>query len=129
VLNSFFRDHRFEFEVTSEVLPGVRRGECDTGTLQPEQEVRIASEAIELGDHQGRLRHTAFGQRPGELRAIVALAALDLDKLRQRRDVEAGKVAGDRGTLRPMPSPEQPCLSVETGGRKRSCCPCSFPRS
>jgi hypothetical protein len=63
-------------------------------SVAAQQEMRIAGEAIELRDHQRRLADAAFRQHPAELRAIVALAALDLDKLRQRPDVEAGKVIG-----------------------------------
>jgi len=52
--------------------------------LEPEEEVRIAGEAIELGDDQRRFSNPAFREGSRELRAIVPLAALDLDELRQR---------------------------------------------
>jgi hypothetical protein len=67
----------------------VRGGESNTRALKPEQEVGIASETIELRDHQGRLPHAAFGERSGELQTIASLAAFDLDKFRQRRRAEA----------------------------------------
>ena len=44
--------------------------------------MRIAGEAIELGDDQCRFSNLAFREGSRELRAIVPLAALDLDELR-----------------------------------------------
>jgi hypothetical protein len=39
----------------------VRRSERDARTLQPEEEVRVASKAIELRDDQRRFAHAACG--------------------------------------------------------------------
>jgi len=49
--------------------------------LEPEQEGRVTRQAMKLGDHQGGVVEAAQGQRIRELRAVDALAALDLDKL------------------------------------------------
>jgi hypothetical protein len=60
--------------------------------LQPEEEMCIASEAIEFRDDQRCLADPAFGQRTRELRAVGALAAFDLNKLRDRLRAEAGEI-------------------------------------
>jgi hypothetical protein len=39
----------------------VSRRERDSGALQPEEEVRITGEAIELSDHRCRLAHPTLG--------------------------------------------------------------------
>jgi hypothetical protein len=80
----FLRDHRHDADRQTVSVWHVRRSESYPRTLEPEEEVRIAGEAIELGDDQRRFSNPAFREGSRELRAIVPLAALDLDELRQR---------------------------------------------
>ena len=87
----------------------VDRGELDTGLHQVGDEGDIARQAVELGDHQ-------HGPPPaqleggGELRAVVALAALDFRELGNQ--LAGADEAGDGGAL--GLEPDWPCRSVET---------------
>ncbi len=47
----------------------------------PSRKVRLARQAIELRDYQGRVVQAAERQGVGELRPVYALAALDLHEL------------------------------------------------
>jgi hypothetical protein len=106
-----FGDHRHDANCEPVCVRHVRRRECDTGALEPEQEVRVAGEPIELRDDQRPLPQPTFGQGSRKLRAIIPFAAFDLDEFRQGYRTEAGKVGGDRCALR---LDAEPCLSVET---------------
>jgi hypothetical protein len=60
--------------------------------LEPEQEVRITGEAIDLRDHRRCLPHPTLRQRSRELRTVIEFAAFDLYEFRQRRRTETGEV-------------------------------------
>ena len=59
----------------------VHGDELDAGIHQRGNEGQISREAIQLGDDQPRLALAAEGQRSLKLRAVVALAGLDLGEL------------------------------------------------
>jgi hypothetical protein len=62
------------------------------------------------------LEARAIRQRSRKFRAVGTVAAFDLDEFGDRFGTEAGEVGCHRNPLTSMPSPVQPCLSVETRG-------------
>jgi hypothetical protein len=73
-------------------LREVDRHELGSALHQRGDEVDVAGEPIELGDHQHRLVQAAQAQRLGELGPVVALAALDLGDDPAARDEAAHRL-------------------------------------
>jgi len=65
----------------------------------------VARQAVELGDDQGRAAQPAGGQRRGDLRPVVALAAFDFLKFGDDRALGAGDMASNRLALRRQAQP------------------------
>ena len=63
------------------------------------QERGVTGQPVELRDHQRRAVNPTQCHGFGELRSIVALAALDLDELGHQRPGAAVQVGGDRRAL------------------------------
>ena len=62
-------------------LGHIRCGNIDTRFKQVGDEGDVARQTIKLGDEQDSPNPFRFGKRAGELRAVVLLAALNLDEL------------------------------------------------
>jgi diguanylate cyclase (GGDEF)-like protein len=100
------RDDRHDADDHFVRLRHVGGDEADTGLLQPEQEVGVAGEPIELGDNQRGAVHSAETESLGELRAVVVtLPALDLLDLGDELPVAAVEIVLDGLAL---------CLDAET---------------
>ena len=97
--------------------------ELDAGLLQAEQEMRVAGEAVELGDDQRRAVDLAGVERALQRRAIViVLAALDLDVLLDQLPVAAVEEGLDRGALRLQPEAALAlALGADAADRRRTC--------
>ena len=79
----------------------VDRNELHASLLQAEQEVRVAAQSVELGDHELGVEGAASVERFVERRPIiVTLAALDLDVLLAQRPVASVQPGFDGGALR-----------------------------
>lgn len=68
-------------------------GELDPALHQVRDEGDVAGEAIQLCDDEGRIVQPAEAEGLGELRAIIALTALDLDSLSDEAPVPAVEVS------------------------------------
>ena len=73
--------------------------ELDAGLLEAEQEVRVARQAVELGDQQHGAAEAALGHSERELRAVAAPAALHLLEGGGDGAARSGGVAGDGRAL------------------------------
>src|SRR5207302_8663122 len=62
----------------------IRRHEASAAVLELGEKGEVAAEPVQLCNDQGRAGELASGERLFELRAIVVLAGLDFDKLRQQ---------------------------------------------
>jgi len=75
---------------------GVASDKLDATLLQRADEEDVAREPVELGDDQGRVAQPAGRECGGDLRPVVALAALDLLKLGDDHTLGDRDVARDR---------------------------------
>ena len=72
--------------------------------------MRVAASAVELGDQQRRVVHAAPGQCLGQLRAVVPLAALDLEELCDEVSLAGSQELRHGPALRLEPEPRPPLL-------------------
>ena len=85
---------------------------------QAGNEMDVAGETVELGDHDRTTQRARLGERRRQLRPpverVASLAGLDLDEF--RRDFEPGFVANRANASRcaSIPRPERPCWLVLT---------------
>ena len=77
--------------------------EVDTRLLQAEQEMRVARQAIELGDNKPRPVQAAHRESFRQCWPIGALAALDLGELADDLPVAAIEILRNRSLLRFQP--------------------------
>jgi len=78
----------------------IGRDEVHAGLLQPEQEVRVAGQSIQLGDNELGAEHPAGLDGLGQHWPVGVFAALDLDKFLHQRPVAAIQVISNRAALR-----------------------------
>ena len=88
--------------------------EIHASFLKSKKEMRVARQAVQLGDHKLGFVDTAHLQCLLKLRTVGVLSAFNFRELSLNRTWASTKQARDGLALSLKPSPDFPCRSVDT---------------